>query len=184
MRHMCVGITALAVSVGVLSVAAQGRNFSGTWVIDSEKTMAAASTAGSGSGGGAVMARGGGGGRGGVSTGGLVATGTGGSATATGGGGGRGGAMISTDTIISMDGGAFSVEAAGVTTSYPLNGTEVAVDIRGMSGKARAAWQGDTLVITTTLDSPNGPVTSSAQWSMEGDSLVRGTTRKTYYKRK
>lgn len=183
MRNMCVGITALAVSVGVLSVAAQGRNFSGTWVIDSEKTLAAASTAGGSGGGGTVMARAGGGGRGGVATGGLVATGTGGG-TATGSGGGRGGAMISTDTIISMDGGAFSVEAAGVTTSYPLNGTEAAVDVRGMSGKARAAWQGDTLVITTTLESPNGPVTSSTQWSMEGDSLVRGTTRKTYYKRK
>jgi hypothetical protein len=166
---MFVGLTAIAVSVGTLSVAAQGRNFSGTWVVDSEKTMAAMAAAG---GGGTMTAAGGGGGA-------VVAR--------SGGGGGRGGGMASagsTDTVISLDGTAFSLETGGVKTVYPLNGTEVLVEVRGVTGKGQAAWQGDVLTITTTLDSPNGPVTSSTKWSMEGDSLVRETARKAYYKRK
>jgi hypothetical protein len=192
MRNICVGIAAIAVSVGTMAVAAQGRNFSGTWVVDSEKTMAAAPTAAAG--GGAVMARSAGGGAGGggetrvMAGGGGIATAGGGGgerrAVAGGQGGAAGGVMVSADTVISMDANAFSLEQGGVKNSYPLNGSEVTVEMRGLSGKASAAWQGDVLVITTTIERPDGPVTTTARWSIEGDSLVRDTGRKTFYKRK
>lgn len=58
MRQMAV-MAALAVGMSVMSVAAQGRNFSGTWVVDAEKTAAAAPAGGGG--GGAVISGGGGG---------------------------------------------------------------------------------------------------------------------------
>lgn len=196
MRHMCVGLAAIAVSVGVMSAAAQGRSFSGTWVVDSEKTMAAMPSGGGGAGGGVIARSGGSGGSmaatGGVGGGGgvAVAGGSGGSDGVVRSGGGAGGGMVaragagSSDTIISLDATTFSLEAGGANTTYPLNGTEVPVEVRGIGGHGRAVWEGDTLVITTTLDSPNGPVTSVARWSMDGDSLVRETARKTYYKRK
>lgn len=197
MRHMCVGLAAIAVSVGVMSAASQGRSFSGTWVVDSEKTMAAM-PAGGGGAGGAVIARSGGSGGSMAPAGGVAVGGGGGVARGSGGGGGvavmsaggTGGGMVaragtgSSDTIIRLDATTFSLEAGGAKTAYPLNGTEVPVEVRGIGGHGRAAWEGDTLVITTTLDSPNGPVTSVARWSMDGDSLVRETARKTYYKRK
>lgn len=195
MRNMCVGITAIVVTVGMASVGAQGRNFSGTWVIDSEKTMAAMQTA-AGEMAGAVVARSaGGGGRGGAMVsaggGGGVAGGAvarssgGGTMTAAGGGGGRGGAVgVATDTVITLDATTFSLDSGGIHTSYPLNGTEVTVQVRNSEARAKASWKGDTLVIEQTIDSPNGPVTSTTSWFLEGDSLVRETTRKTYYKRK
>ena len=186
MRNMFVGLTAIVVSVGVMAAAAQGRGFSGTWVVDLEKTMAAMAASGGGGQGGAVMARGGGGVVGGIAVAGAGGGGGRGRGGAVAGGGGviaRGGTATS-DTVISLDATTLSIEAGGVKTSYPVNGTDVAVSVRGITGHARAAWEGDTLVITTTLDGPNGPVTSVARWSMEGESLVRETVRKTYYKRK
>lgn len=193
MRNMFVGLAAIAVSAGVMSAAAQGRGFSGTWVVDLARTMEASA----GGQGGAVMARAGGSGGSMAAAGGVAAGGMGGgAAVARGGGsgvvsgGGAGGGMVaragagSSDTIISLDATAFSVEAGGAKTTYPLNGTDVPVEVRGTGGRARATWEGDTLVITTTLDSPNGPVTSVTRWSLEGESLVRETARKTYYRRK
>ena len=221
MRNMCLGITAVVVTVGMVSVSAQGRNFSGTWVVDSEKTMAAMQTAtgerrileGGGEGGrargtaaGAVVSAGGGGG---AASGGTVARGSGGStreiASAGGGGGvgaagevravrggGAGGAVVSTDTVIAIDANSFSTEIGGVRTSYPLDGSEVTVPVRSRGpegaitseGKARASWKGDMLVIETTVSGPDGPTTSTTSWFLEGDSLVRLTTRRTYYKKK
>jgi hypothetical protein len=206
MRNMSLGITAFVVSVGIVSVSAQGRSFSGTWVIDSEKTMAAAQSSGepgtraiAGSGGeGRIVASGG---TGGAAAGGVAeartrsGSGGGGAATAGGGGrviaapaaggsGGRVGAVVSTDTVITMDANNFITDIGGVRTSYPLNGSEVAVQLRNSEGRARASWKGDTLVIETTLETPTGPLVSTTSWYLEGDSLVRLTNRKTYYKRK
>ena len=221
MRNMCLGITAVAVTVGMVSVNAQGRNFSGTWVVDSEKTMAAMQTAtgerriveGGGVGGrargtaaGAVVSAGGGGGAAASAT--AVARGSGGGGTreiaSAGGGGGvgaagtevraarGGGAVVSADTVIAIDANSFSTDIGGVHTRYPLDGSEVTVPVRSRGpegavtseGKARASWKGDMLVIETTVNSPDGPVTSPTSWFLEGDSLVRLTTRRTYYKRK
>ena len=225
MRNMCLGIMAVVVSVGMVSVSAQGRNFSGTWVIDSEKTMAAAESAmgervivarggetraratgtgevtsagGGGSATGTVVARSGGSGsgtgtgeaaagaRGRVAVGGTVSAAGGGGAAGTGErravrGGGAG---VATDMVITMDGSTFTLESGGVQTSYPLNGSEVTIQTRGGDAKARASWKGDTLIIEQTIDSPNGPVTSTTSWFLEGDSLVRLTTRRTYFKKK
>ena len=212
MRNMCLGITAVVVTVGMVSVNAQGRNFSGTWVVDSEKTMAAMQTAtgervmveGGGVGGrargtaaGAVVSAGGGGGSAG-GTRAIASAGGGGGVSAAGSevravrGGGAGGAVISADTVIAIDANTFSTNIGGMQTSYPLDGSEVTVPVRsrGPEGaitseaKARASWKGDMLVIETTINGPDGPVTSTTSWFLEGDSLVRLTTRRTYYKRK
>jgi hypothetical protein len=170
MRQIAV-MAALAVGVSVMSVAAQGRNFSGTWVVDAEKTAAAAPAGG---GGGAVATRS------------IAGGGVGGGVRSAGGGGAivRSTASGSTDTVITLDASTFTVEVGGVTTSYPTNGTETPVEVRGQAGRASAKWTGDVLTITTTIEGPNGPVTSSQSWSLEGESLVRETARKTYYKRK
>ena len=179
MRNMSLGITAFVVSVGMISVGAQGRNFSGTWVIDSETTMAAMQASGE------IVARSGGGGAGGARGGVVSAGGTGGGVmSAAGVGGGRGRVMVSTDTVMTIDATTFSTDIAGIHTSYPLNGSEVTVQLRNGEARARALWKGDMLVIEQTIDSPNGPVTSTTSWFLEGESLVRLTTRKTYYKRK
>lgn len=181
MRKMTV-MAALAVAASVMSVAAQGRNFSGTWVIDAEKTAAAAPAAGAGGGGGVMV--GGGGAR--VVRGANAGGGTGG---AVSGGGGavmmaRPATAGSSDTVITLDGSTFTLEVGGVKTSYATNGTETPIEVRGRTGRASAKWHGDVLTITTTLDGPDGQVTTSQSWSLEGESLVRETTRKTYYKRK
>lgn len=186
MRYTC-GVAAAAVCLSVMSLSAQGRNFSGTWVVDTEKTMAAAPSGGGGGGRGGVAIGGGGGMGAGVGGGGGVAVAGG------GGGGGRGGAMgggavggiaVSMDTVITLDRTTFTIETSTQKTTYPLDGSETRIDVRGTSGRATAVWEGDTLKITTTLDAQNGPQVSVARWFMEGDSLVRETTRKTYYKRK
>lgn len=196
MRYVCAGITAVVISAAAMSAAGQGRSFSGTWVVDQERTMEATRVLMEGAVSGAVVtrrdggeARGGGGGTVSAGGGGRVAAGAvvGGGAGSGGGvvarSGGAGGS-VSPDTIIAIDASAFSIEAGGVRTSYPLNGAEVVVQVRNRDGRARASWAGDKLVIETTVDSPDGPVVSSASWFMEGDSLVRETSRKTYYKRK
>src|SRR5688572_2031841 len=83
MRNMCLGITAVVVTVGMVSVNAQGRNFSGTWVVDSEKTMAAMQTA---TGERRIVEGGGVGGRArGTAAGAVVSAGGGGGAAAGGG---------------------------------------------------------------------------------------------------
>ena len=222
MRNMCLGITAVVVTVGMVSVSAQGRNFSGTWVIDSEKTMAAAQAAGgeqrvvlqggaargtrstatgevtsAGGGGSATgtrVARGVGSGTGEATAGARGGVAVGGTVSAAGGGGAAGtgevravrggGAGVSTDMVITIDANTFSTNIGGIHTSYPLDGSEVTVQTRGGEAKARASWKGDMLVIETTSSGPDGPVTSTTSWFLEGDSLVRLTTRRTYYQRK
>lgn len=207
MRNMCLGITAIVVTVGMASVGAQGRNFSGSWVVDSEKTMAAMQSAMGDAAGAAIAQSGGGGGRGGaiggvISAGGggvgggggavvrsgsgVAAAGSGGGTmVSAGGGGGRGGVVgAASATVITLDATTFSTDIGGIHTSYPLNGTEVTVQLRNTEARAKASWKGDTLVIEQTIESSNGPVTSTTSWFLEGDSLVRETTRKTYYKRR
>ena len=225
MRNMCLGITAFVVTVGMVSVGAQGRNFSGTWIIDSEKTQAAAlasaeqptramvtrSAGGDGGAargtGGAVASAGTGGGGGGVAVGGVMTAGAGGGGRARGtgsgegavaaapterrvaggvmlgaGGGGRGGA---TDMVITSDGSTFTIDNGGIVTSYPTNGSETTIQLRsGATAKARASWKGDTLIIEETRDTPDGAMTNTTSWFLEGDSLVRLTTRRTYFKKK
>lgn len=180
MRHMYVGLAAIVVSVGVVSAASQGRNFSGTWTVDMQKTMEARQ---SGGGAGMIVASGAGGGMaaGGVMTGGG-GMGSGGGGAVAARSGGAGGAMA--DTVITLTATTFTIEVGETITAYPINGTEITVPARNVSAHAKAVWEGDTIVITTTIDLPNGPTTATAKWALEGDSLVRETGSKLYYKRK
>jgi hypothetical protein len=87
--------------------------------------------------------------------------------------------------VITMDANTFTTTQGEFQTSYPLNGTETTITLRGTTtAKATATWKGDMLVIEQTIDTPNGPSTSTTSWFLEGDSLVRLTTRRTYFKKK
>ena len=194
-RTVGMGIVAVAlVSVGV---AAQGRNFSGTWTIDSEKTIAA--------GGGAMGGRGGGGGgmrsggAGGAVAGTAATTGT---VTAMGaGGGGRGaggvarvgGAGVATGTVVVADNRSFTITQGENTTTYALDGSVTDISNPNRRATAKATWQGDKIAIETTAEGANGPVVTVATWYIEGEWLVRENSstgpdgqpvvRKTYYKK-
>ena len=200
-RAVLVGAaTAALMSVGVY---AQGRNFSGTWTIDTEKTMAA----------NAGMA-GGGGGRGGGT---MVATGerrvadpatavaVAGGGGARSGGGGGGGTMVARSagaggavaapagTTITLDTKSFTVSQGQTATAYALDGSATDVSNAMRKATAKASWQGDKLVIETLAEGPSGPVVTHATWYFEGESLVRENsstaadgqtiTRKTYFKK-
>ena len=197
-RAVLVGVAAASLmSVGL---GAQGRNFSGTWTIDSEKTaaanagMAGAGGARSGGGGGTIERRVvdpaaagavavGGGGRGGG----------GGTMVARSGGAGEAVAVRSAGTTITLDTKSFSVTQGENTTAYALDGSATDISNAMRKATAKATWQGDKLVIQTTAEGQNGPVVTQATWYLEGESLVRensstgadGTAmvRKTYFKK-
>ena len=192
-------VMASAVATVLLSVGlgAQGRNFSGTWTIDSEKTIASNPAGGGGGRGGAV---------GGTSTRQVAGT-AGADVVAVGGGargGGGGGAIVARSgaggavggpvpTTITLDTKAFSITSGQTTTSYALDGSATEIGNATRKATAKASWQGDKLVIETTAETPNGSVVSHASWYLDGEWLVRensstaadGTlnTRKTYFKR-
>jgi hypothetical protein len=188
MKRLVSGILGV-LALSATTLLAQGRDFSGTWTVDAERTAAAnpGGVGGFGGGGGAVIAtRGGGGGGGG-----------GGAVMAGGGGGGR--AMVrsaegmSTSTVqttIAMDATSFTVTTGSDVTVYKFDGSETPVGRRG-NAVAKAAWKGDRLVIETTTQLPSGPITQTTTWYLEGTSLVsevstptqsgQPTVRKTYY---
>ena len=192
-------VSAVAAALMSVSLYAQGRNFSGTWTVDSEKTMAA----------NAGMA--GGGGRGG---------GGGGSMVRAGGDdhGGRGRRRAAARAVAAVaarwwraqlalaaqrpapleqrstiDTKSFSVTQGQTTTAYALDGSATDISNAMRKATAKASWQGDKLMIETTSEGPNGPVVTHATWYLEGESLVRenssagadgqAITRKTYFKK-
>jgi hypothetical protein len=151
------------------SLLAQSKVASGTYTLDAEKT-AAANPAPAGGGGG-------GGGR------------------AGGGGGGRGGGGPIT---LKVDATSLTRETQGQngpqSQVYKLDGSEQTMTMGQGEAKYKAKWEGNNIVIETTRDMGNGPTTTKAVYSMEGDYLViattqppRGggeaTTRKQYYKK-
>ena len=187
---MLSAVAAVLLSVGV---GAQGRNFSGAWVIDSEKTAA--------SGGGAM-----GGGGGGAMTRSLAAGSTAG-AVAVGGGAGGGGAVaaggesrarsggsgVAPGLSLTMDANSFTIVNGSTTTTYKLDGSVTNIENPRGKVSAKASWQGDRISIESTSETPNGAVTTHASWYLEGEYLVRENKstgpdgqeviRKTYYKR-
>jgi len=205
-RAVLVGAVAAAfISVGL---AAQGRNFAGTWTVDVEKTTAAnlsLITAGGGAGGrGGGGAVGGGGMRSGGGGGGAIVPVNGGAVA--GGGGGRGGGGAAggggmrsggpggaPGMVLSVDANTFTMTQGENVTTYRTDGSVNNLDNAARKASATASWQGDKLVVKTTTEMPNGAVVSQATWYLEGDSLVRETkstgpdgqetVRKTYYKR-
>ncbi len=187
MKRAISAVAVATIGLWSASVFAQGRNFSGSWTVDSEKTMAAMSTteapagavARSGGGGGGAVAGGGGGGSFGA-----VARG--------GGGGGRGGGGVAPATILALDANTFTMGSGENARVYRLDGSPTVLDTPAGRSTSKASWKDDKLVIETTLEGANGPVNSTMVWYLEGESLVRenhanfnGTTsvRKTYFKR-
>ena len=191
-----------AVAAALLSVGvgAQGRNFSGTWVMDAEKTAAAGGGAMGGRGGGGesrVMVAGSGGDRSAAAAtavGGGVARGGGGAVASAGGeravaatGVPRGGLSLT------MDANSLTIVSGATTTTHKLDGSVTNIENPRGTVTAKAAWQGDKIAIETTSEGPNGAIVSHAFWYLEGDYLVRENkstspdgqeiVRKTYYKR-
>jgi len=188
---MLSAVAAVLLSVGV---GAQGRNFSGAWVIDSEKTAAAGGGA-MGGGGGAMVARSGGGGS---STGAIAVGGSGGArggaVAGVGVGGARGGGGgVAPGLSLTIDANAFTLVNGATTTTYKLDGSVTNIENPTRKISAKASWQGDKIAIETTAEGPNGPIVTNALWYLEGDYLVRENkstgpdgqevVRKTYYKR-
>ena len=190
-------VMAMVGALWTADVIAQGRNFAGNWTVDVERTSAANAAMGGGGGG----ARGG---RGAATGGTMVAaagtgtaveqrTTTGGAVAVAGGGGGRGGGTISaapagagmrsgggpTPTVIAMDAGSFKIGSGENITSYKTDGSVQTITTARGEVKAKAAWKGDKLVIETTSEGPNGPLTSTNTWYLEGESLIRETNSTT-----
>ena len=209
MKRVLPGLTVAAAILLAVGVSAQGRNFSGNWTIDAERTSAAnAATSGMiqaerrtdaptpASGGAVAVARsgGGGGGRGGAGGGAVVASPTGEVAAGgmrSGGGGGRGGAAG--PTVISIDASAFTIGSGDAKTAYKLDGSATVVQGPNGDRTSKAGWKGDHLVIETTSQGPSGPIVQTTTWYLEGEALVRETStptpdgnpivRKTYFKK-
>jgi hypothetical protein len=186
---MLSAVAAVLLSVGV---GAQGRNFSGAWVIDSEKTVAAGGGAMGGRGGGdrEMVARSGADrSAGAVAVGGVARGGGGGGAVAASGGGGA----RATGLSLTMDANSFTLVNGATTTTYKLDGSVTNIENPMRKVSAKASWQGDKIAIETTSEGPNGPIVTHAFWYLEGDYLVRENkstgpdgqevVRKTYYKR-
>jgi hypothetical protein len=165
------GVTVALVVVAALSVAAQGRpDFSGKWVMD----PASAPAAGGGGGGGGRGGRGGGGG----------GVGFGQEFTA------KQDAKVLTVTRMQGD--------ETVTATYNLDGSESKNMVAGRGGQqeqvSKATWDGNRLVITTTVNFGGNTVEQRRVLSMEAGNLVieqtnpgRGggeaTTTKVVYKK-
>jgi hypothetical protein len=142
-------------------------NFNGKWTLDAEKTAAANPGGGGGGGGGR-------------------------------GGGGRGG-MGGGPVTITVDATSLTRETetqnGPVKQVYKLDGSETDVQMGPMTAKAKAKWDGATIVIETTSQTQDGGTrTTKAVYALEGEYLViantqppRGggepVTRKQYYKK-
>ena len=204
MKRVISAVAVAGIGLWSASVFAQGRNFGGSWTLDQEKTMAAAMSelqtatggavarGGGAGGGGGARSGGGGGGFGATATAGAapVARSGGGGGGGMGGGRGRGGAAG--PISISLDSNAFTVGSGETSQIYRLDGTPTVTETAMGRSTSKASWKDDKLVVETTNDTPNGAVSSTIVWYLEGDSLVREThsnaggqdvVRKTFYKR-
>jgi hypothetical protein len=101
-----------------------------------------------------------------------------------GGGGGRGG----------MGGGPMTIKQTAteltqdvvrgettMTTIYKLDGTETVNKTQRGESKSVAKWDGAKLVIKTASEGPNGPMETTATWTLSADgkelTIVRATQR-------
>jgi hypothetical protein len=103
-----------------------------------------------------------------------------------GGGGGRG--MGGGPMTITQKGDDFTIERTmGQNTMkmvYKLDGTETTNEMPGRGGgnptqqKSKCKWDGAKLVITTTSEGPNGPVETTATYSLkDANTLTVETVR-------
>jgi hypothetical protein len=148
MRRLVTLVLALALALPVAAWAQAKPDFSGSWTMNPDKSDPPPQRGGGGGGGG--------GGR-------------------MGGGGGMGGGSITikqtaADIVITMSG-----RGGERTMTYKLDGSESSNEMpMGRSGdmmtiKSKAHWDGSTLVIDTTRDTPNGPVTSTEKRTLSSD---------------
>ena len=147
MRRRVTAVMGAAAMVLMASAASAQAPISGKWTIDAEKTAAANPAPQGGQGGGRM-----------------------------GGGMGMGAATVAFegDKLITERPGR---EGAIMKTEYKLDGSEQAIGQGQMAAKAKAKWDGATLVIETTRETQNGASTSKEVWSLEGEYLVRTSTR-------
>ena len=162
----------LATSVGMYAQAKP--DFSGKWVMDPASAPAPA----------APPAGGGGGGRGG------------------GRGGGGGGAGFGQEFTAKQDAKVLTIDRvqgdATVSATYNLDGSESKNSVAGRGGQqeqvSKATWEGNKLVIVTTINAGGNNIEQRRVLSMEGGNLVieqtapgRGggepTTTKVVYKK-
>lgn len=113
-----------------------------------------------------------------------------------GGGGRMGRGMMGGPVTITQTADALTIEREGrngtMKTEYKLDGTETEVRAgRGGMGKAKAHWDGATLVIETTAEGMNGPMTIKETRSLAADGTMvveretrRGTMKLVYAKQK
>lgn len=178
MRRVTGLVSAAAIVLFAAGLYAQGKDFTGKWTVDTDKTTAAAP---------AATAGGGGGGRG-----------------PGGGGGGMAGAITNitqTATTLTIARMGADGTAMGTPAVYNLDGSDSKIMQAGRGGGggaapapteviANAKWDGATLVITTK--GANGDTV--AKYSMDGASLkiettapgrggAAGTPRTTFYKK-
>ena len=183
-------VMAMVGALWTADLIAQGRNFAGNWTVDVERTSAANAAAMAAGGGGG--ARGGRGAAGGGTM--VAAAGTGTTveqrrppparwlwpvaAAARGGGGAVGAAPAGagmrsgggpTPTVISVDAGSFKIGSGENVTTYKTDGSVQTITTPRGEVKAKAAWKGDKLVIETTSEGPNGPLTSTNTWYLDGE---------------
>ena len=171
MRRLGTMFGTVAMLMFVAGVFAQGKDFSGTWTVDADKTAAANPAAPAGGGGGGGRAGG-------------------------GGGGGRGGGGPMT---IAMDAKSLKITTTGpngdTVATYALDGT-VSKNAGGRGGETetKCSWDGSKLKMDTTSQGQNGPQTTTAWYYLDSGSLVReqaiaargdvpASTRKTIYKK-
>lgn len=160
MRRLAIGSVAIAVVLFASGLSAQGKDFSGKWTIDAEKSAAAM---GGGGGGGGRAGGGGGGGRGG------------------------GGPMTITQDAKTLT-IERTIGENTTKTVYNLDGSD-SKNMAGRAGQqteqvSNAKWDGNKLVITTKT--ANGDRVSS--WYLEGGELVQESQGqngpvKIYYKK-
>jgi hypothetical protein len=199
MKRALTGFVLVLAVCWATDLAAQGRNFGGSWTIDTERTLAANAGVGAaqmrGGGAGAV-----GGGRarsgGDAGAGAAAAAGAGGGVARSGGGGGGGGGRgggAPGPMMLALDTATFTVTNGPTVTAYKLDGSATTISSPRGDMTAKAAWKGDRLVIETTSQGPNGPMVTTTTWYLDGEALVRETStptpdgeasvRKTFYKK-
>jgi hypothetical protein len=109
-------------------------------------------------------------------------------------GGRMGGGMMGGGSMtIKQTDTTFSITREGrqgaMTTDYKLDGSESEISMGRMTAKAKAMWDGDKIVVETTREGQNGPMTTKAIYSIDASGMLWVTnetpngSRKVAYKK-
>jgi hypothetical protein len=138
-ENMRKGYLLLAIGFLLAAVAIAGVDFSGTWAVNAEKTTAANPAPAGG-----------------------------------GGGGGRGGGMGGGEMTIKQTGNELSISTAGrggnvTETKYTMDGAEHSFEGARGATTYKAVLSGDTLAITGTRTTQQGPVPLNMKYTLSAD---------------